>query len=96
MKEVFIVKSENKQKVEDILKKDDIVSRGSITIKTPESLDIDEEGYFFILDAPEETIKRTEELTKNLAEKYKKAKRVIEKAEEQESSAIEGFGNILG
>jgi adenylate kinase family enzyme len=96
MKEVLLVKSENKQKVEDILKKDDIVSRGSITIKTSQSLDIKEDGYFFILDAQPEVIKRAEELTKGLAEKYKHAKKVIEKVEEQENSAIEGFGNILG
>ena len=96
MKEVLLVKSENKQKVEDLLKRDDVVSRGSITIKTPAALDIKEDGYFFILDAQPETLKRAEELTKGLAEKYKNAKNVIEKLEEEEDRAIEGFGNILG
>ena len=96
MKEVLLVKSENKQKVEDILKKDDIVSRGSIIIKSPQSLGMNENGVFFILDAPEETIKRAEELTKGVAEKYKDGKRVIKNVEEEEDRAIEGFGNILG
>ncbi|MCX6815570.1 MAG: hypothetical protein NT120_01840 [Candidatus Aenigmarchaeota archaeon] len=96
MKEVFLVKSENKQKVEDLLKKDDVVSRGSITIKVPASLDIKEDGYFFILDVGEEAMKKAEELIKGIAEKYKNGKKVIEKVEEQEDSAMEGFGNILG
>ncbi len=96
MKEVLLVKSENKQKVEDLLKRDDIVSRGSITIKSPSSLDIDEEGYFFILDMRESSIERAEELTKELAQKYKDGKKVIHKVEEEEDRAIEGFGNILG
>jgi hypothetical protein len=72
------------------------VSRGSITIKSPSSLEIKEDGYFFILGGPESTIKRAEELTKGLAERYKNAKKVLEKVQEQEDSAIEGFGNIIG
>lgn len=96
MKEVLLVKAENKQKVEDILKRDNLVSRGSITIKSPSSLEINEDGYFFILDAQPDVIKRAEELTSGLAVRYKDAKRVIEKVEEQENNAIEGFGNILG
>jgi hypothetical protein len=96
MKEVFLVKSDNKQKVEDLLKRDDIVSRGSITIKAPASLDIKEDGYFFILDMNETAIKRAEELIKGLAEKYKHPEKVILAVNEQEAAAIEGFGNILG
>ncbi len=96
MKEVFLVKTENKQKVEDLLKKDDVVSRGSITIRTAASLDIKEEGYFFILDMPESSLKIAEGLTKGIAEKYKHGENIIKKVQEQEDSAIEGFGNILG
>ncbi len=96
MKEVLLVKSENKQKAEDILKKDDIVSRGSITIRTAASLGMNEDGYFFILDMPETSIKRAEELTKDIAQKYKDKDKVIKRVEEEEDKAIEGFGNILG
>ena len=96
MQEVFLVSSENKSKAEDILKKDDLISRGSIIIKIPASLDIKEDGYFFVLDAPEETIKLAEELLKNIAKKYKNKNEVMKKISEQEDSAIEGFGNILG
>ncbi|MEM7819440.1 MAG: hypothetical protein QXD48_01270 [Candidatus Aenigmatarchaeota archaeon] len=96
MKEVFLVSNENKNKVEDILKKDDNISRGSIIIRSASALDIKEDGYFILLDAPEDVIKKAEELVKNIANKYNKKEIIIKKIEEQENSAIEGFGNILG
>jgi len=52
--------------------------------------------YFIILDATEERVKRAEELVKGLAKRSKHAKQVLEKLDEQENAAIEGFGNILG
>ena len=96
MKEVFLVSAENKNRAEMELKKDDLVSRGSITIKSAASLGITEDGYFIVVDASHEALKRAEEIMKPLGAKYKHAKEVIEKIEEQENSAIEGFGNILG
>ncbi len=96
MKEVFLVSSEKKNKAELELKKDDLVSRGSITVRTAESLGIKEDGYFIVVDASEEALKRAEEIMKDLGTKYKDGKKVIEKIDEQESSAMEGFGNILG
>ena len=96
MREVLEVPSENKSKVEDMLKKDDEVSRGSITVKSASSLDIEEDVYFIIIDASEERIRRAEELVKGLAKPYKHAKKVLDKIDEQENAAIEGFGNILG
>ena len=96
MREVFEVVSENKSKVEDLLKKDDEINRGSITIRTSGSLDIDEDCYFIILDASEDKIIKARELVKDLAKPYKDAKKVLEKLDEQENSAIEGLGSILG
>lgn len=96
MKEVFLVSSENKNKAEMELKKDDLVSRGSITIKTANSLGIEEDGYFIVVDASEEALKRAEEIMKDLGKKYKDWKKVLEMIDEQEGSAMEGFGNILG
>ncbi len=96
MREVLAVENENKSKVEDLLKKDDEVGRGSITVKNASSLDIDEDVYFIIIDASEERIHRAKELVKGLAKPCKDAKKVLEKLDEQENSAIEGFGNILG
>jgi hypothetical protein len=96
MKEVFLVSSENKNKAETALKKDDEISRGSITMREAKSLGFKENGIFFILDSPEAAIKKAGELLKGIGEKYKKASAVLEKVEEQENTAIEGFGSILG
>ena len=96
MKVVYLIKSENKNKAELALKADEIVNRGSITIKEPSSLDIDEEGVFFILDLNEAALKRAEELLKGLGEKYKHSEKVLGAVEEQENAAMSGFGNILG
>lgn len=96
MKEVFLVSAENKSKAEDALKKDDVISRGSIVIREAGSLGIKKDGYFIILDVSEEAMKKAEELLKELAEKYDKKDEVLSKIQEQEDSAIQGFGNILG
>ncbi len=96
MREVFIVSTENKSKAEDALKKDEIVNRGSIVVRSAASLEIDEEGCFIILDAPEPAIKKASELLKGIAKTYKDRNSVLEMLDEQENAAIEGFGNILG
>jgi hypothetical protein len=101
MKEIFLVSKENKSKAEDLLKKDDLVGRGSITVRSASSLDIKDKkikgtDYFIILDASEEAIKKAEELLKELAKKYDKKENVLKKFDEQENSAIEGFGAIVG
>ena len=96
MKEVFLVSSENKSKAEDAIKKDDTVSRASIVTRSAASLGIEEDGYFIIIDGSEEAVKKAGELLKDLAKKYDKKDEVEAKLSEQEDSAIEGFGNILG
>lgn len=98
MKQVFIVSNENRNKAEELLKKDDEINRGSIMIKEIRSLGIDEKGYFIILDADEDVIKKAKKLLKdqNLGEEYKEKGKVLVKIKEQEDAAIQGFGNILG
>ncbi len=96
MKEIFLVSSENKAKAEEAVKKDDLVSRSSIVIRSAASLEIKEDGYFIIIDGKDEAIKKAEESLKELAKKYKKKEIVEKKMQEQEDSAITGFGNILG
>ena len=96
MKVVYIVSSDNVHKAEEVLKKDDLVSRGSITIRLATTLEIKEDGYFIVLDGNEDALKIADELLKGLAEKYKDSEIVLKKIQEQENKAIEGFGNILG
>ncbi len=96
MREVFLVSSDNKSKVEDMFKKDEEINRGSIIIRSAASLDMKEDGYFIILDNSEERIHKAKDLVKEIAHPYKHAKDVLHKLDEQENAAIEGFGNILG
>lgn len=96
MREVFEVSSDNKSKAEDLLKKDEEINRGSITLRTAGSLDMDEDCYFIILDASEERIEKAKELLKDIGKPSKHRQQVLEKLDEQENAAIEGFGNILG
>ena len=96
MRVVYLVPAENKAKAEDLLKKDDTVNRGSITIRSALSLDMEKDGYFIVYDGSDDAVKLADGLMKGLAEHYKKAKDVLRKIDEQEDAAIEGFGNILG
>ena len=96
MRAVYLVAAENKSKAEELLKKDDTVNRGSITIRSALSLDMEEDGYFIVYDGSEQAVKIAEGMLKGLAERYKKADDVLRKIDAQEDSAIEGFGNILG
>ena len=96
MKVVFEVKSENKSKAEDLLKKDDEINRGSITLRAASSVSINENCYFIVLEAPEHAIEKAKRILKGVAEVCKHPEKIIEKIEEQENAATEGFGNILG
>ena len=96
VQEVWLITSENKSKAETAVKQDDLVSRASIMIKAPSSLDIKEDGYFLIIEGSEEAIKKAEELLKDLGKKYENKEKVLAIVEEQENKATEGFGKILG
>jgi len=96
MKEVFLVSKENKNKALDKLKNDDRISRGSIVLREAKALGIEENGFFLAIDCDEHDVKRAIEILKDLAHVYKHKEKVLEKIEEQEENAIQGFGNILG
>ncbi|MBI5061016.1 MAG: hypothetical protein HZB67_01760 [Candidatus Aenigmarchaeota archaeon] len=96
MREVFLVKKENKAKAEETLKKDDIVSRQSFAFRECAALGAKEDGYLIIIDASPEAMKLAEQLLKGIAEKYKHSSEVLKKFDESEESAAEGLGMILG
>lgn len=96
MKEVFLVKSDKKEKAEDILKKDDEINRGSITVKSASSLGVKEEGYLIIIDAPDHAVAKAKKLLSGMAEIYKNKAGVLQAYEDQENAAMEGFGKLLG
>jgi Glu-tRNA(Gln) amidotransferase subunit E-like FAD-binding protein len=98
MKWICFVSKENAKKVEEILKKDDICSRQSITVKDSEALGVEKEGCFVMICGEEESIERAKELIKDLTEEIEEE--VLEEAkkkiEEEEEKAISGFGGIFG
>jgi len=95
MKIVFFTKE--KTKVDDIVKKDDLISRQSLLWRSADSLDInDKEGYFLLIEGSEEAIEKAKNLLKDLAEVVKDDEEIIGKIKEDEEKAMVGFGNILG
>lgn len=95
MKEVWLVKSENKNKVENIVKSDDIISRHSIMFRDLNAMNLGN-GYALIIDAPDDVIERVENLCKGLIEKFDKKDKVLEIISDEDEKAINGFGNIFG
>ena len=95
MKEVLAVSSDKKEKVEDMLKKDEEINRGSIGVKSASSLGFDDDCYFIILDAPEHAIKKALNMVSGMASAFKDKDKVLEKYEEQEDAAMQGFGNLM-
>jgi hypothetical protein len=96
MEVVLHFKSENLAKGKDILLSDDIVGRASLTFK--EGAILGKDGYFCYLSGTEEQCKRALELVKDLCEEIEGQDKetIISKIKEEESKAVEGFGNILG
>ena len=91
--------TKEKAKVEEIVKNDDLVSRQSLTIRSADSLDINEkfsDGYFFLIEGSEGAISKAKELLKDIAEVVENGEKIIQKIKEEEEKAMEGFGNILG
>ena len=95
MEELYLVKSVDKGKVEELLKTDDIVSRQSIIIRSASILEVEDDGFFILIKGSDESIKKADELLKDLAKKYPNKEKIIKKINEQEDSAMQGFGNIL-
>ncbi len=98
MEVVWFFSKENGRKAEEILKKDDEVSRGSIVIREAESLGIEKEGYFIFYTGDEEKVKKAEELIRDLKEDVEEEvlKKAAEKYKEESEKALQGFGGIFG
>jgi len=96
MREVWLVSSDKRPKAEEVLKGDDIVGRQSIFVRAASALGIDEDGFFIIIDGSDDSIKRADGLLKDLAKKYAKKAKVLEKFEEIEAQTTEAFGFIIG
>ena len=94
---IFEVKKEDSGKINTIVK-DDLVSRQSITTRDASSLELKGDVTFLKIEGSENSIKKAEELAKELGFKKldeKKAKDVNEKITSQDDSAASGIGMIF-
>jgi len=89
-------KRENSKKLEEKLKKDDLVSGASIRVR--DASIVNKEGVYFYLEGTEDKIKRAKELSKDLGEEVlgEEKEKVVKILRDEEERAIEGFGAILG
>jgi len=102
MEIVIKMKTEDYQKVRELLLKDDTVSRASIVFKDVKEFG-DEEGYYCYVSGLEEQCKKALELIKDeegnmLAEEVEgeKKEKIIDKIKEEGDKADEAFGGIFG
>ena len=96
MKVAFFVKKEDTNKVKEIVNQDPI-GRQSITFRDNVALGLEKEGNYLLIDGAEEACKEAQEKLKELAEELEgdDKEEVIEKMQEMEDSAMEGFGGIF-
>jgi uncharacterized protein (DUF2164 family) len=89
-------KRENSKKLEEKLKKDDLVSGASIKVR--DAIIVNKDGVYFYLEGTEDKIKKAKELAKDLGEEVlgEEKEKVVKILKEEEERAIEGFGAILG
>jgi len=89
-------KRENSKKLEEKLKKDDLVSGASIKVR--DASIVNKEGVYFYIEGTEDKIKKAKELAKDLGEEVlgEEKEKVVSILKEEEERAIEGFGAVLG
>ncbi len=90
MKAVFEIDAAMKSEIEQFVKTDEKINRGSITFKDG-SLFGDSGKVYLIYDGSEECIKRISEK----ATRSRKEEEILKKVEEEEESAAHGFGSLF-
>ncbi|NOZ81691.1 MAG: hypothetical protein GXO63_00895 [Candidatus Micrarchaeota archaeon] len=86
------------KKAEEVLKKDDTTSRGSIVLRDAKNFGIEKNGYFLFFKGSEEAVKRARELVNDFTEACSEEvlKKVEEEFEKEDEKAASGFGDIFG
>ncbi|MFP4116283.1 MAG: hypothetical protein ACLFTQ_03740 [Candidatus Aenigmatarchaeota archaeon] len=97
MKLVFEVDKDEKSRLDGVIDEDP-VARLSITERNGETLGIDKEGVFVVLEGDEEICEEAREKITEFGEELEAEdrKEVIEAVEAEEEEAAEGFGSIFG
>jgi len=86
--EVFVVPKEEKAKVQQRIREDDLISRQSLTFR-----EIGEK-FYLIVEGSEEAIERIEK--EFGLEKAEDKEKILEEIKKEEESAMQGFGSIFG
>ncbi len=100
MEWIAFVKKENVKKAEENLKNDTYVAaKESITVKDARTLDIKEDGSFFLISGTDEGVKKCKEMIKDYVEemedeKLDEAKKRIKEEEDRAAEAMGGIFNI--
>jgi len=88
VKEVFVVPKEEKAKVQQRIREDDLISRQSLTFR-----EIGEK-FYLIVEGSEEAIERIEK--EFGLERAEDKEKILEEIKKEEESAMQGFGSIFG
>ena len=86
--EVFVVPKEEKAKVHQRIREDDLISRQSLTFREIG------ENFYLIVEGSEEAIERIEK--EFGLERAEDKEKILEEIKKEEESAMQGFGSIFG
>ncbi len=94
---VYLISGEDVEKVRQALMSDEIASRANIVFKDAKLL-TGREGYYIRVIGTEEQLKRIREIVGGSAKEIeaKEVEEVLKKLQEEDESALAGFGSIFG
>ena len=94
MKVVYSFPSDMKRDIEQIVKSDEIVNRGSILFREGSAYGHNGE-YLLVYDGDDERVSRLGELMNGKAERPSDEDDIIRKIAEEEDRSLAGFGGIF-
>ena len=95
--QVYLISGEDLEKVRQALMSDEITSKANIVFKDAKLL-TGREGYYIRVIGTEEQLKRIKEIIGESAKEIeaKEVEEVLKKLQEEDESALAGFGSIFG
>ena len=97
MDAVFRIPKEKYAGIRNAVMSNDLLSRQSLTFRDSTALGVKEEGYYLLIEGPEEAIEEARKVLKEATElKGGEADEIRKKIKSQEESAAAGFGSIFG
>jgi len=94
--QVYLISGEDLEKVRQALMSDEITSKANIVFKDAKLL-TGREGYYIRVIGTEEQLKRIKEIIGESAKEIeaKEVEEVLKKLQEEDESALAGFGSIF-